>query len=622
MKGHYSCAALALVIGAWPAGARAALSLSTKPTADVVCNAGVCTATAKNANLNVADLAAMLAGGNASVVAGSQAQDITVAAPFGWTSASSLSLDAYRSVTVKRPVSVRGSGAFSLLTNDGGTKGDLFFEGKGSLRFWDLSSNLSINAKTFVLVDRIGALAKAIHKAPSGNYAWARSYNAAHLGTLTKTPVAKTFTGTFEGLGNTISNLAIADDGSDGGDVGLFAVIGMGGTVRDVNFENLQVSAPASTAYLGGLAGENNGGAIIGVNAAVTVSATYFAQSVGGLVGNIDAGTVLRSSTSGSVSGAVQFGSPTTGGLAGANGDGGQVLQSNSSAAVTGIADSGGLVGANGSYAESKNPLISDSSASGPVSSNGAGGLVGLNSHASIVNSHASGNVKPPSGSEYGADAGGLADTNNGGTITNCHATGTVTTNDGQPSASTGGGLVGVNQNDGTYVASISQSWATGNAKGGRYAWIGGIAGMLEGGGEISNTYATGSVTGDTDAYVGGIVGYYFHGSVALSYATGVISTGQYVGGVIGEDAASPGGLSDLYWDTQTSGQNFGIGHSDSGNTSGTQGLTTAQLQSGLPAGFAPSVWSESGGVNGGFPYLLAVPPPGGGGPRATALRR
>lgn len=40
-----------------------------------------------------------------------------------------------------------------------------------------------------------------------------------------------------------------------------------------------------------------------------------------------------------------------------------------------------------------------------------------------------------------------------------------------------------------------------------------------------------------------------------------------------------------------------------------TLGLTTVELQSGVPPGFDPAIWAQDGGINGGFPYLRAVPP-------------
>ncbi|HEY6578573.1 MAG TPA: hypothetical protein VIY09_04570 [Rhizomicrobium sp.] len=44
-------------------------------------------------------------------------------------------------------------------------------------------------------------------------------------------------------------------------------------------------------------------------------------------------------------------------------------------------------------------------------------------------------------------------------------------------------------------------------------------------------------------------------------------------------------------------------------NDPGITGLTTTQLQSGLPQGFDPTVWAENPKINGGLPYLIANPP-------------
>ena len=58
--------------------------------------------------------------------------------------------------------------------------------------------------------------------------------------------------------------------------------------------------------------------------------------------------------------------------------------------------------------------------------------------------------------------------------------------------------------------------------------------------------------------------------------------------------------MTDSYWDTQTSGQT---------TSAGGTGLTTAQLESGLPAGFDSTVWGSNRRINHGYPYLLALPP-------------
>src|SRR5436190_16044513 len=56
--------------------AHADLSISNKPTQNMDCQAGVCTATAKNAVLNVGDLTTMLGSGDVAVKTGTFAKDI------------------------------------------------------------------------------------------------------------------------------------------------------------------------------------------------------------------------------------------------------------------------------------------------------------------------------------------------------------------------------------------------------------------------------------------------------------------------------------------------------------------------------------------------------------------
>src|SRR6185295_16277638 len=54
-------------------GAQADLSISNKPTQNITCDAGVCTATAQKAVLNANDLQAMLASGDTVVKTGTLA---------------------------------------------------------------------------------------------------------------------------------------------------------------------------------------------------------------------------------------------------------------------------------------------------------------------------------------------------------------------------------------------------------------------------------------------------------------------------------------------------------------------------------------------------------------------
>ena len=205
------------------------------------------------------------------------------------------------------------------------------------------------------------------------------------------------------------------------------------------------------------------------------------------------------------------------------------------------------------------------------------------------------------------------------------HATGRVSsTDDGSDGM---GGLVGSNR------GTIRASYATGYVSG--VGAVGGLAGYLWGGTTISS-YATGSVEGDgsgmgglvgrvlsnereswvissyatgsvsgSGSSVGGLVGSVFHHpdfqvvrdiNIVASYATGRVSGTRFVGGLIGFRSSSNTAddritITASYWDTQTSGQETGVGQGDS---TGVQAHTTAQLQS--PIGYTGiySTWDAA----------------------------
>ena len=75
--------------------------------------------------LNV-DLASLLASDDVKVVSYASALDIALVASLGWTSSHRLTLDAWRSITFAKPLSVGGTGALTLVTNDGGKNGDFW----------------------------------------------------------------------------------------------------------------------------------------------------------------------------------------------------------------------------------------------------------------------------------------------------------------------------------------------------------------------------------------------------------------------------------------------------------------------------------------------------------------
>ncbi len=497
--------AIAVSLAAAPAVAHAAVTISTAPTQNMSCSNGVCTPTAKNAVLNVADLTAMLASSNVRVNTGSgslasKVKDIVVSASFNWASAHSLTLDAWRSVTFDKPVAVNGTGAVSLTTNDGGTGGTLSFGTKGSLSFLGTSNALTINGSVYTLENSIASLAAAVAANANGNYALANNYNASVDGTYPGSPVPTAIAGNVQGLGNAISNLSIDFDVRSTS-IGLFAEVAAGASISNMRLtsESIRFTSLDVGDVVGGLAGNN-----LGLLAGDTVSGTIKlgkSSSAGGLVGsNYGTGTIISSSTSVGVS-----------------------VSTN----TTTRQEAGGLAAENFG-------LITLSHASGPVSGSEAGGLV----------------------------------SNNEGNITESFATGAVAAKDG----SLVGGLAGINQQS-----------------------IG-----------ISNCYALGAVMADTSSTVGGLAGTNSNTSISYSYATGKVSggSGAQVGGFVGADDSDQ--YTDDYWDTSTSMTNQGTG---GGNVPGITGLTTTQLQSGLPAGFDPTIWAENPNINGGFPYLINNPP-------------
>jgi filamentous hemagglutinin family protein len=70
----------------------------------------------------------------------------------------------------------------------------------------------------------------------------------------------------------------------------------------------------------------------------------------------------------------------------------------------------------------------------------------------------------------------------------------------------------------------------TGSVTGGQYAYVGGLAGGVEGG-TVAGAYATGTVSGGSDN--GGLVGFADGATIKDSYATGTVENGAYSGGLV-----------------------------------------------------------------------------------------
>ena len=239
-------------------------------------------------------------------------------------------------------------------------------------------------------------------------------------------------------------------------------------------------------------------------------------------------------------------------------------------------ADFAGLFGALGQSGVIRNLSATDVDVVGVDS---VGGLVGHN-YGAVIASMTTGKVSGDDG------VGGLVGRNDG-TITRSRSFATATPAPQPPACSPPpcisisfdfpgiGGLVGVNRGD------ITSSYATGAVDG---LLAGGLAGYN--GDTIVSSYATGPVTGQT---AGGLVGRNGRGpdKIYASYATGSVSGGLDVGGLVGYNA----GLIDSSY--ATGGELAGGGNSsyttasywDSTTSGISEGSTTAQLQA--PTGYS-----------------------------------
>jgi filamentous hemagglutinin family protein len=361
------------------------------------------TASSNDSVINATTLLTALGSANVTVSTGSgggQSGDITVAAPLSWSSGSTLTLTAAGSIAVNANITIAGSGGLAL--NYGGALS--FASGKSaSFASGQSGQSLTINGAGYTLLYSMAAIDAIDSTGLAGKYALANSLVATgttYTDALVGTGSGTAFTGTFEGLGNTITGLTIAKSGDY---AGLFGYVESGGVVRDLGLIGGSVSGKT---YVGGLAGYNVG-TISNAYATGAISGNAY---VGGLVGT-NAGTISNAYATGAVS----RGSFLVGGLVGSNR--GTISNAYATGAVSGTIYVGGLAGSNVG-------TISIAYATGTVSgSESVGGLVGENSSstATIINAYATGAV---SGSE---SVGGLVGENSStATIINTYATGAV----------------------------------------------------------------------------------------------------------------------------------------------------------------------------------------------------
>jgi hypothetical protein len=402
------------------------------------------------------------------------------------------------------------------------------------------------------------------------------------------------FTGVFDGNGHTISNFTYSSAEKDR--LGLF------GYVDDPNAEikNLGLIDPNADAGTGDAVG-----ALCGTIRRGSVSSCFVRGGsvrgeywIGGLIGvfagSISSGSIIDCNTSCVVDGNSSVGgliglyggvSPTstpsvsisycyaTGNISGLTSIGGLLGQANgpiSDSFATGSVSSsggvgiGGLVGIKGDFLPHLSTITNCYATGNIVGTNYLGGLVGINSGAILYSYSTTVSINSESGHTIGGLAGANTGSYSGGDdpnslIYHCYAIADVT---GSGSL---GGLVGNN-----YKGTISECYSLGDVTG-SYP-LGGLV-AKNNSGSITNCYATGNVSGSNWNGVAGLVGRNKdNGSISKCYSTGHVSEGliaNNVGGLVGENETGST-VSNSFWDKQTSG------HTDS---AGGTGKTTAEMQ-------------------------------------------
>ncbi len=376
------------------------------------------------------------------------------------------------------------------------------------------------------------------------------------------------FSGSLNGQSHTISNLTINRPTTT--DVGLFSLLL--GSVTNLGLVGGSVSGNNN---VGGLAGQVTTGTITNSYTTAAVNGIGNGSNIGGLVGRQSGGTISGSYATGTVSGGSGI---YVGGLVGYQ-TGATITGSYATGNVLGTASrAGGLVG----YT---NGTISSSYATGNVSGGSyyTGGFAG-ESAATLTGDFATGTV---TGSYY---VGGLAGTITGGAVTMSFATGTVV-------GVYAGGLTGYQTG-----GSLNQTYASGAVSGGGI--VGGLVGILNGG-TVARSYATGATSALTfELYAGGLIGSQGGGSVTTSFATGAVTVGSggLAGGLVARQQAG-NSLTSSYWDSYSTGRASGCGACSGTFTAAA--VTSDPAQSGAAnyaynfsaySAFAPADWVQYNG--------------------------
>ncbi|MDG3444524.1 beta strand repeat-containing protein, partial [Nitrospirillum amazonense] len=267
--------------------------------------------------------------------------DIVVAAPISWSGAGTLKLDAYHDVIINAPINITGA-AGGLVIKTGDASSSSFNALGGSVSFSKNSSTLNINGSSYILVDTYSDL---LSMNVGAKYALMHDMDFSSLGALDHSPLGD-FTGSFEGLGHTISGVNVVNGG-----YGLFSTVA--GTVNNLHVAGAyDISNNSGNYSIGGIAGNigldpNGNGGLSNSTFSGTIHVSGGTPEVGGLVANNNAS--IRNSSSFGVITLDNNSDGTVGGIVGTNNASITRVYSSSSINVNNgsVGLLGGLVGSN-----------------------------------------------------------------------------------------------------------------------------------------------------------------------------------------------------------------------------------------------------------------------------------
>ena len=506
------------------------------------------TVAASGGDMTGATLSNNLAGGNVTIQSSSGSSgssgNININDSVSW-SANTLSLVAQNNININTTMNGSGSASLALQYGQGAVAA-------GNTSTYNINAAVNLPAgihfstqlgsngtsTSYTVITALGAPGsttgtdlQGVSGAAAGNYALGANIDAAATASWNSgagfTSLSN-FSGIFDGLGHTISNLNISTSGNS---TGLFGSTSLNSLVQNVGLVAASIGGGQYTGALVGLAYGN----VANSYASGNVSGAYY---TGGLVG-FTTGNISNSYATASVASTGNY----IGGLAGYSSA--SISNSYATGSVQGTSYVGGLAG----FADSSGS-ISNSYATGSVQGTSyVGGLAGK-TYGAVTADYASGPVGCST-----TWAGGLVGYEYSGNISNSYATGSVAvTGIGGRYA---GGLVGA------AYGSISTSYASGNVSSPNYA--GGLAGYN--GSNIGNSYATGAVS--ASSYSGGLVGWN-NGVVGTSYATGG-ATGTPSYGLAG---LNTGSIANSVWNSA-----LNTAGASGGTLTNVVGLSGADLQ-------------------------------------------